>query len=229
MIVLQRLPFLRLLTMQLVILAGLILITLFSQSPAQAMQHNLTGLSGKNLVQAMQKGGYSIYFRHEATNWSQSDFIQKAGDWLSCDVTRVRQLSAVGRQNAVSTGQAIRKLGIPVGRVLASPYCRTIETASLMKLGKVEPSNDVINMRVAEYFGGRSAIVATARALLARPPKSNTNTVIVAHGNVAQEATPVYPGEGEGIIFQADGQGGFRFVGRLGPTEWTSLANTIQP
>jgi len=186
-------------------------------------------LTGEALVQVLRQGGFTIYFRHEATNWSQSDYIQKTGDWLSCDGARIRQLSAAGRQSAAATGQAIHKLGIPVGRVLASPYCRTVETASLMNLGEVEPSSDVINMRVAEYFGGRSAVVATARALLARPPQKNTNTVVVAHGNVALEATPVYPGEGEGLVFETDGEGSFHFIGRLEPAEWQYLAKTLKP
>ena len=116
---------------------------------------------------------------------------------------------------------------IPVGRVLASPYCRTVETAKLMGLGPIETTTDVMNMRVAEYFGGRAAIAATARARLAVPPASGTNTVIVAHGNVAREATSVYPGEAEGAVFRPDGNGAFEFVGRLTPAQWTQLAGKL--
>jgi hypothetical protein len=39
--------------------------------------------------------------------------------------------------------------------------------------------------------------------------------VIVAHGNVAREATPVYPGEGEALVFEPDGAGGFVLRGRI--------------
>jgi len=209
------------------VLVALVSLTLLTLTPVSATQHAASGLSGEALVQALRQGGFTIYFRHEATDWSQSDHIQKVGDWLSCDGVRVRQLSKAGRQSAVSTGKAIRALGIPVGRVLASPYCRTIETASLMNLGEVEPTNDVVNMRVAEFFGGRTAVVKTARALLARVPQQATNTLVVAHGNVAQAATPVYPDEGEGVVFEADGQDGFRFVGRLKPADWKHLANIL--
>jgi hypothetical protein len=211
-----------------VFFTGLIIVTLSIMVPARAMDDLSAGLSGESLVEALRKGGFTIYFRHEATNWAQSDIVQKSGDWLSCDVARIRQLSSTGRQSAVATGEAMRKLGIPVSRVLASPYCRTVETASLMNLGEVEPTDAVINMRVAEYFGGRAAVVATARALLARLPQKNTNTVVVAHGNVALEATTVYPGEGEGIVFQAHGEGGFRFVGRLKPAHWNELAQSYK-
>ena len=210
------------------ILTGLIMVTLLSLIPVQAVPSNSEILSATALVQSLRQGGYTIYFRHEATDWSQHDHIQKAGDWVSCDANRVRQLSAAGRQGAHATGQAMRALGIPFGRVLASPYCRTVETAQLMNVGEVEPSEAVINMRISDYFGGRATIVATAQSLLAESPPKGSNTLIVAHGNVAQAATPVYPGEGEGVVFQADGQGGFHFIGRIKPAEWKALAQTLK-
>jgi hypothetical protein len=127
-------------------------------------------LQGQALIRALKNGGFSIYFRHEATDWTQQDKVNQRGDWLSCDPRRMRQLSPQGRLGAGRTGEAIRALGIPVGRVYASPYCRTMDTARQLKLGAVTPSDGVMNLRVAEYFGGRSAIVTRAQALLATPP-----------------------------------------------------------
>lgn len=180
-------------------------------------------LSGESLVEALRGGGFNIYFRHAATDWSRSDRVREAGDWTSCDPARIRQLSDAGRETARAVGRAIRALGIPVAKVLASPYCRTVETARLMDLGPVQTTTDVMNMRVAEYFGGRQAIVKTARARLAAEPAPGTNTVIVAHGNVARESTPVYPGEAEGVVFRPDGNGGFSVAARVSPAEWQAL------
>lgn len=212
-----------------VVFTVLVVALLFSLVPTRGTAQDTPELAGEALVEALRQGGFTIYFRHEATNWSQSDNIRQADDWLSCDGNEIRQLSDAGRQSATATGHAMRTLRVPVGRVLASPYCRTVESAQLMGLGEVEPSNDVINLRVADYFGGRPAVVTTARALLSRAPMSGTNTVVVAHGNVAQAATAVYPGEGEGLVFEADGQNGFRFIGRLEPAAWQQLANTMKP
>ena len=184
-------------------------------------------LAGEPLVQALRQGGYNIYFRHAATDWSQSDRVRQAGDWTSCDPARIRQLSDEGRETARALGDAIRALGIPVGKVLASPYCRTVETAKLMDLGAIETTTDVMNMRVADYFGGRAAIVKTARARLATPPEEGKNTVIVAHGNVARDSTPVYPGEAEGVVFRPDGNGGFSVIARLSPVKWRELAEKL--
>ena len=201
---------------------ALLLVFALSSEPAAAEEATPT-LTDETLVLALRGGGYNLYFRHVATDWSQHDDVREAGDWLSCDSSRMRQLSAAGREAAMAIGKAIRSLGIPVGKVLASPYCRTLETARLMRLGPVEPTTAVMNLRSAEYFGGRAAIVATAQALLATTPEPGTNTVIVAHGNVAQAATPVYPGEGDGIVFQPDGAGGFRYIGQITPADWSRL------
>lgn len=185
-------------------------------------------LTDLELVEALHGGGYNLYFRHAATDWSSSDRVAEEGDWTSCDPARLRQLSDAGRATALAIGKAIRELGIPVGQVLASPYCRAVETARLLGVGQVETTSDVMNLRVAEFFGGRNAIVSTARKRLAMPPIPGTNTVIVAHGNVAREATPVYPGEGEGVVFEPDGMGGFRYVDRLAPSRWIELSNAFR-
>lgn len=192
-------------------------------SPVMAATPTL--LTDLALVEALRNGGYNIYFRHASTDWSQSDNLRQAGDWLKCEPTQMRQLSDAGRADAVAIGDAIRKLDIPVSEVLASPYCRTVETARLMGLGEVTTTTEVMNLRAAEYFSGRAAIVATARALLSTAPGPGTNRVIVAHGNVAQASTPVYPTEGEGVVFRPDDEGSFYLVGRINPADWSRLLN----
>ena len=194
------------------------LMVFFCLAPALAR-----AVDDAELLARLLGGGYTLYFRHVATDWSNSDRLGKAGDWLSCDVNQMRQLSDSGRAQARRTGQAIRNLGVPVGQVLASPYCRTMETAELFDLGPVTPSTDVMNLRAASYFGGRDEIVANAQRLLSTPPASGGNTIIVAHGNVAREATPVYPGEGEGVVFLADGKGGFDLIARMPPERWRRM------
>lgn len=181
-------------------------------------------LTGQALVEILRAGGHNIYFRHAQTDWSQGDQINAAGDWSSCDSSRMRQLSDEGRQTSKAIGDAIRLLEIPISRVLSSPYCRTIQTAALLELGPVETTTDIMNLRAAAYFGGRGAILRRARIRLSNVPPSGTNTVLVGHGNVAREATPIYPDEAEAAIFRPDGNGNFVFVGRLKPEQWKDLA-----
>jgi hypothetical protein len=42
-------------------------------------------LSGKALITALRRGGYNIYFRHAAIDWTQNDRVAAEGDWTSCD------------------------------------------------------------------------------------------------------------------------------------------------
>lgn len=174
------------------------------------------------VLAALRAGGHNLYFRHVATEWSQYDQVEAAGDWRSCDATRMRQLSAQGRDDARAIGRALRELGVPVGEVLASPYCRTVETARLMQLGEVVETMQVMNLRSADYVGGRARVIAQARALLASAPADGIR-VIVAHGNVAREATPAYPAEGEGLLFAPDGEDGFRLRARITVDDWSRL------
>jgi hypothetical protein len=200
----------------------LLLLVLAWPVPGQA---ETPTLEGEALVAALRDGGFNLYFRHEATDWSQTDLVQQRGDWTSCDPSRIRQLSTAGRASATRTGEAMRALAIPVGKVYSSPYCRAVQTAEALGLGSVETTSDVMNLRVADYFGGRAAIVATARGRLSGKPAPGRNDVYVAHGNVAREATSVYPGEGEALVFRPHGDAGFEFVGRLPPDAWLRLAD----
>jgi hypothetical protein len=211
---------------RLVALGALLLASLVVTTIGHAAQP--PSLEGKALVEALRAGGYNIYFRHVATDWSQSDDVGSRNDWLDCDPARMRQLSDAGRDAAVAIGNAMRRLKIPVFEVLASPYCRTQETARLMAVGPVEASTDVMNLRAAQYFGGRAAIVASARQLLASAPQPGSNRVIVAHGNVARE-TPAYPSEGEGLVFKPGDDGEFYLVGRIEPEQWASLLELAAP
>ena len=199
------------------------LVCLAIATPPRASADTSAILADEALIEALRAGGYNLYFRHVATDWSQSDDIRESGDWLNCDPARMRQLSDAGRADAVAIGKAIRSLKIPVGAVLASPYCRTVETARLMEVGPVQASTGVMNLRASDYFGGRSAIVDSARRLLSTPPQTGHNRVIVAHGNVAREATPAYPSEGEGLVFKPEGDGRFTLIGRVKPSDWARI------
>src|SRR5262245_60622721 len=84
-------------------------------------------VAGPALLAELRKGGYVIYFRHTSTDFSRDDRLSKADD--DCD--HQRPLTDKGRAEAREIGAAFRDLKIPVERVLASPRCRTMETAMI--------------------------------------------------------------------------------------------------
>ena len=178
---------------------------------------------GAALVAALRAGGHVLYFRHAATDWTQTDQVRQAGDWQSCDGDRMRQLSDTGRMTAQLIGLALRTLAIPVGEVLSSEYCRTAETARLMGLGDVRTTTEIMNLRSQDFVGGHDAAVKNARTLLARPPAPATNRVMVGPGLVRvlaeAGAVVVRPDPGSDL--------GFAFVALVVPQEWLRLAEAF--
>ena len=90
------------------------------------------------LLSELRKGGYVLYFRHTSTDFSRDDRRSQSDD----DCANQRPLTDKGREEARHISAAIRDLKIPVGQVLASPRCRTMETAALI-FGRAEKANEV--------------------------------------------------------------------------------------
>jgi hypothetical protein len=84
-------------------------------------------LQGMPLMEALRQGGYTIFIRHTATEKSTPD--QNLFDIDDCSTQR--NLSDEGKRQAERIGRSFEKLGIPVGEVLSSPYCRCMETGKL--------------------------------------------------------------------------------------------------
>ena len=192
------------------LIVAFVLLTLLTAAYAQPAE---------TLLRDLQNGGYVIYFRHAATG-AQSDTVNAAGDWTSCDPGRMRQLSEAGRAEARAVGNAFRALDIPVSNVAASEYCRTVETAELLKLGKVEPTTDLLNTRSASYVGGQEALITRARQRLGTVPPAGTNTVLVSHGFVISAAADISLSEGEAAVFRPLGDGQFEFVSTVSLEDW---------
>ncbi|CAG1011297.1 hypothetical protein RHIZO_03982 [Rhizobiaceae bacterium] len=194
------------------LVAALLAAPLPAQAPAAA---DAPQLSGPALLAALRAGGVTLYFRHTATDFSQSDERFVAGDCAT-----QRNLTDEGRRDARAIGDALRRLGIPVGEVLASPWCRTMETARLM-LGRATPSA-AVRGGPAQADAGR---YDELRALLATPPAAGNVRVIASHGNPFRAvAGPPYLAEGEAAVV-APAPGGFAVVARVRKGDWPALGD----
>lgn len=182
---------------------------LSSPDPAHALQ-------GAALVRALRAGGFTLYFRHTATDFTQDDRAMTAyGECAS-----QRNLSEAGRAQAREIGEAIRALALPVGEVIASPFCRTMDTGRLM-FGRAEPSTVV---RGYEGTNAAGADYARLEALLASPPAPGTLRMITSHGNPFRAvAGPPHLDEGEAAVLKPTG-GGFAVVARIRRGDWAALA-----
>ena len=179
--------------------------------------------AGERLVAALRRGGYILYFRHAATDPSPDDKVPV--DLSDCSTQR--NLSEAGRAQSAAIGSAIRKLGIPIGEVLASPFCRTLDTARLA-FGRAKPEFGVENLETVKDDAERDARVAAAQRLLSTPPTGGTNTVVVAHGNILS-AAPVTVVEGGAAIFRPEGDGRYTLVATITPAEWGDLTVPAAP
>jgi hypothetical protein len=165
------------------------------------------------LVEKLREGGYVLYMRHASTDFSQNDANSRSFE----DCSNQRNLTDKGRDEARAIGKHIKRLGIPVGTVLASPFCRTMETARLA-FGKATP--------MQEARGGPAQTEDPKRyeglkKLLSSPVPKGDNRVISSHGNPFHAlAGPPYLAEGEIAVVQPQGNGGFRVVGRIRLTDW---------
>ncbi len=156
-----------------------------------------------------------LYFRHTSTDFSQND--ERMKDFGDC--ANQRNLTDKGRAEARLVGAATRELGLAFERVLASPFCRTVETAQLV-FGRAE--------KMQEVRGGPAVSVnaeryAALRKILATPVRSGANLAVVSHGNpFISVAGPPYLAEGEAAVIRPLG-GDFEIVARIRVEGWDAL------
>jgi hypothetical protein len=168
-------------------------------------------LADADLVRKLREGGYVLYLRHAATDFSQNDTRMTSYE----DCGNQRNLTEKGRADARAIGRHVSRLKIPIGEVLASPFCRTVETARLA-FGKARPTGDVRGGPV------EATRYEALRKLLSAPVTAG-NRVISSHGNPFYAlAGPPYLAEGETAVVQPSGNG-FTVVGRIRPENWAEL------
>lgn len=168
------------------------------------------------LIRALRQGGYILALRHAQTDMAQKD--NQGTNFDDCSKQRV--LTADGRENAKKIGEWIKQIGIPVGSVLSSPFCRNKDTAQLA-FGKVTIDNAVM--------GVDDESTAKRKVLLTAAPAAGTNTVIVSHQKEMTKSTGSEMelfGEGAALVITPTGGpgGGFQIVHTISFFDWERLA-----
>lgn len=164
--------------------------------------------AGSALLAALQKGGFVLYLRHTETG-------------AITEQCNVSNLSPGGMAMARELGAQLKRLRIPVGRVVSSPVCRVQETARLLEVGDVELSHDL-----AQAAKPPAADLYSARMRqLAAVPRPGTNTLLVSHMHAGVPRYQTMDLEfGEVIVYRTDGKNGVRPVARIRAEGWSTLA-----
>ena len=187
----------------------------------QAQEEPLPGL--RSVLGELRRGGFVMYFRHATTD--QAGASDEEANLARCETQR--NLSAEGREQASRIRQAIRDLGIPVGTVTSSPFCRCKDTARLA-FGRFTVSDDLYFAMGADA-DKRKRLAEALRRMLSSPPGKGTNTVIVAHTANLRESTGIWPKpEGVAYLFRPLPGGELQPVARVLPEEWVAVASREQ-
>ena len=185
-------------------LAFLILMLLASHAAAEPSPEVLAQL---------RQGGYVLFLRHTSTDFGQDDSRMKSFE----DCATQRNLTDKGRAEARALGEHVKRLNIPIGEVLASPFCRTMETARLA-FGKARATNEV---RGGPLSADDPKRYEPLRILLGTQPAAGTNTVLSSHGNPFRAvAGPPYLAEGEIAVVRPEGGETFSVIARIRLTDW---------
>ena len=194
------------------LLAGL-LVVLAAACGAVDEPETVRPLTGTELVDAVRDGGHVLYLRHTRTPADAVDQPDPVGD-----CSRQRLLDDAGRADARALGAAVRALEVPVGEVLASPFCRTVETAELA-FGRAVTEDGLLSPTPST----RGRTTRVLRELLSTVPDDGENTVLVGHLTNLQLLSTASPEEGGTVVLRPDGEG-FVLVGSVPPQGWQDLA-----
>ncbi|MEP0915737.1 histidine phosphatase family protein [Leptolyngbya sp. DQ-M1] len=137
------------------------------------------------------------------------------GNFRLDDCSTQRNLSQEGRNQAKQIGQVFRQRQVPVSRVLSSQWCRCLETAQLMNLGKVEPFP-----ALDSFFRDRSTAprqTEQLRQFMSKNKAAKQVVSMVTHQVNITAITGVVPDQGEAIVVQLDEQNQFKSIGELDP------------
>ena len=176
-------------------------------------------LTGDRLVTALRDGGLVLYLRHTETTEGGIDSVSTLGDCAA-----QRELSEAGRRNARKIGAAFDALAVPVARVLASPFCRTVETAELA-FDEVRTDDALLALAsTGQSQAEQDAAKERVRELLSDEPPDGENVLLVGHISNVGPVTGTSPEEGGTVAVRPEGDGSFALVAEVPPQGWQRLA-----
>lgn len=163
---------------------------------------------------ALKQGGYVILMRHGAVdNLSRS--TSPDADFEGCEGQY--NLTDEGRDQVKHLGNTLRKRKIPIGGVLASPLCRTRDSARIaFGAFKVWPLLEPLPE--ADLDDRQQRIDAISRVIADH--KGRENLILVTHQPNIDALTLEVVDTATLVIVKPDGKGGFKVIRKLPPNEW---------
>ena len=176
----------------------------------------------QEIAQALRAGGLVIVVRHGATFPDQADT-----DPLNFDnIAAQRNLNDKGKMLAKQFGDALREVGVPVGKVYSSKYNRGYETAIVAGFKDIEKTADLTEGGLVVSPNENNRRADAFRKLLATPPKAGTDTILFTHypnfiAALGKDWFDVK--EGEASVFRPE-NGSYKLLARIQMDEWSRIA-----
>jgi phosphohistidine phosphatase SixA len=166
------------------------------------------------LARALKAGGVALVMRHAITE-AQTDREEKVGD---CSTQR--NLTDEGREQARAIGRDIEALGVPVDKVIASPLCRTTETAELA-FGEATPSMALLSA-IEGATPADERRIRRLKEMAAAVPEREATAFVTHTGNIGA-AYGESVQEGDTVVVR-----GGEVLGIVGADDWERLAEAAR-
>jgi len=161
---------------------------------------------------ALVKGGHVAVIRHGN---APPGYGGDPPGFRFDDCKTQRNLDDVGREQARALGEAFRKHGVQVDRIVSSPVCRCLETGQLMAIGSVETSLALLP------DAGPSPVRFLELKEMVSSWRGPGTLVLVTHALTVRPLTGFLPAQAETVVLQpaaANPRGG-SVVGRIAPPQ----------
>ena len=140
---------------------------------------------------ALAKGGHVALIRHGN---APPGYGGDPPGFRFDDCKTQRNLDDAGREQAKALGEAFRKHGVRVDRIVSSPVCRCMETGQLMAVGSVETSWGLL----PDIGSGRTRVLELEEMVSSwRGPGT---LVLVTHGLTVGRLTGVTLEQAETLV-----------------------------
>ena len=147
------------------------------------------------------------------------------------NIAAQRNLNDKGKMLAKQFGDALRQVGVPVGKVYTGKYNRGYETAVVAGFKDIEKTADLTEGGLVVSPNENNRRAEAFRTLLATPPQAGTDTILVTHypniiAALGKDWFDVK--EGEASIFRPD-NGSYKLLARIQMDEWPRIAAAAKP
>jgi len=180
-------------------------LALFSCLSLQSAYANEEAIWDK--LQGTNPKGYVLLLRH-----TLAPGVGDPENFKLNDCSTQRNLSQMGRDDAKSVGEWLKRRDIKIARVESSRWCRAKETAQLLGIGRVRLNPNLDSLFDSQDPAKAIQTVRVKKQIVDWRNKSGL-LVLVGHFVNIGAVTGVGVGSGEGVLVRADSKGKISVVG----------------